>query len=223
MRLLTGMRLCTIIITAVLLAAGCDSMNTGTFPPVLGPRNIRITGSSGLLIGVDASWTASWVDGYAPYNYTWDFGGGAEPNVITGTTEDLSSVVVVEMLGYAITSPDTFTMAFTLTDSLGRSCSRSLNYSTRYGPNLSPIIDSAVYTEATRTLVVTVSSPDDNETMTVDVTIPSGLTVDAASKVASQTGPLTVSFVWSAENYIAGGSGITTINVTDQDGGTAHW
>lgn len=57
-----------IIIAAILLialVAGCGSNNTDKFATVLGPGNIVIGVPADIGAGVDASWSASWVDGYA--------------------------------------------------------------------------------------------------------------------------------------------------------------
>lgn len=207
---------------AVLLAASCESLNKGPFPPVLAPSNITIVAPAGMLGGVDANWTVSWTSSSGPFTVAWDFGNGANPNTVNNAAVAANNnAVTVNMLNASVTDNANYTVTVTVTDSLARSNSATLAYVVGPTPNLNPVIDSAVYTEATRTLVVTVSDPDNAQTLDVEVTVPTGLTVDDATKTASQTGPLTASFVWGAEDFIAGGNGTTTITVTDQDNGTA--
>jgi len=82
--------------------------------------------------------------------------------------------------------------------------------------NAAPEIASAVFDEATDTLTVTVSDAD-GDPLTVSVTQPAGLAVDATSKPA--TGG-SAQFIWTATNPAAGGDGETTITVDDGHGGT---
>jgi hypothetical protein len=67
-------------------------------------------------------------------------------------------------------------------------------------------------------LTVTVSDVE-NDDVTVTVTEPAGLMVDATSKVVSG-GNGSVDFNWSAEDIIDGGSGSTDITADDGAGGT---
>ena len=69
------------------------------------------------------------------------------------------------------------------------------------------------------TLTVTVSDPDETTVLTVTVTEPAGLAVDATSKIAAQVSGTVASFTWSATDAVAGGTGDTTITVTDSAGG----
>ena len=204
---------------ALVLAASCDSKNVGPWPPVLAPANITITAPAGMQGGVDANWTVNWTSSSAPFTVVWDFGNGANPNAVTNTAAGNTDATTVQMLNASTTDDANYTVTVTVTDSQARSNSATLNYVVGPTPNLTPEIVSAVYTEPD--LVVTVQDADDAQTLTVDVTVPAGMTVDAASKVAAQTGPLTATFTFGAEDSFAGGSGTTTVTVTDQDGATA--
>jgi hypothetical protein len=77
----------------------------------------------------------------------------------------------------------------------------------------SPTIHSAAYDPATHSL--TVSGADANgDDLTVSVTVPAGLAVDSATKVIAG-GHGAVEFLWSALVPAVGGSGVTTVSVTD--------
>lgn len=126
------------------------------------------------------------------------------------------------MKSTSVTDDSPYTVTFTVTDSLGRSQSDACAYIIGITENTQPVINSAIYTEETRTLVVTVSDNDDYDydSLYIYLTIPEGLTVDASGKYASQTGPLTASFVWQAEDNTAGASGQTWVTVIDSAGAT---
>jgi hypothetical protein len=209
-----------VAVAVLMLAASCDSKNGGPGWPALNPTSIVIAVPAGMVGNANADWSVTWVSNKGPFTVAWDFGNGANPNTVSATATATNSATTVQMLN-ATAAAANYTATVTITDVNGRSGSATANYTVGIIPNLIPTIASAVYTEATRTLVVTVNDADDAQTLTVGVTVPAGLTVDAASKAASQTGPLTASFVWGATDAFAGGNGDTTITVTDQDAGTA--
>lgn len=207
-----------------LLAAGLLMLSTGCnifwiHSGVSAPQ-LSVTVPTGMAGGVDASWSVSWTGGTAPYTIELDLGGGATANVAAGTAATSPYSHVFTMVNASLTDSANYTYTIRVTDNEDRVGTATAQYTVGPLANRPPVIDDAVYTELTRTLVVTVSDPDDGETLTVSVTEPDGLTVDEASKTAAATGPLSASFVWSADDIFAGASGTCTVTVTDENDAT---
>jgi flagellar hook assembly protein FlgD len=95
---------------------------------------------------------------------------------------------------------------------------RTLNPS-HPGGNTVPVISAATYDATTDVLTVQVTDPDAGDNVTVTVSVPAGLQVDATQKVISTSG--TVNFHWSATSAAAGGTGDTTVRATDEGGAFA--
>jgi hypothetical protein len=207
-------------VAVLLLAASCDSKNQGPDWPQLKPSQIQITTPTGMLGNANADWSVTWISNNGPFTVAWDFGNGANPNTVTGTATTNTGTATVQMLN-ATEAAASYTVTVTITDSKGRFGTATGTYSVGPIPNHAPTIASAVFTAATKALVVTVNDEDDAEALNVTVTVPTGLTVDAATKAASQTGPLTATFNWNASDMITGGSGTTTVTVTDSVEATA--
>jgi len=198
---------CIIILSVAigLLSAGCRTANVGPAQTI--QNTLAVTVPAGMTGGEDSTWRVTWSGGTAPYTIEMDMGGGATADVAAGTAatspfeHDFTMVV------------GDFTYTVTVTGSLGTSGTVSGTY-TVAGTQGTPSIDDVTYADGV--LTVTVSDPDGDE-VTVTVTEPAGLVVDATSKVA--TGGTAV-FNWSATDPIAGGSGDTTITADDGLGGT---
>jgi hypothetical protein len=149
-----------------------------------------------------------------------NMGGGTTANVAAGSPAATPFTQTFTMVNPGTSASATYSYTVVVTDSQGLSDTATGTYTVGPSPNSPPVIDDAVYTEATKTMVVTVSDPDDGETLTVDVTVPPSLSVDSVSKVAATTGPLTASFVWSTTDLFAGADDTTTVTVTDSGGAT---
>ncbi len=218
---MTGIRLTALAaVVCCLLAAGCDTKNVWQPGPIV-DRFVTVTVPDQMAGGQAATWMVTWAWGASPFTISLDMGGGTTSDVSEDAPATNPFTQTFTMVNPSAADSATYTYKVTVTDSLGVSSTATATYSIEPTPNSTPVIESAVYPKATSTLLVTVSDPDDNETLTVDVTVPEGLAVDAASKVASATGPLTASFVWRPADFIAGGSGTTTVTVTDSAGATA--
>jgi hypothetical protein len=235
---MSGLRL--IAAAAVLccaLAASCATKNINyTFPP-WGPI-VTVTKPAEMSGGAEATWTVSWPVGQtgpvfppdpsAPYTISMNMGGGTTQNIPVRTPATIPFAQTFTMVNPSTAVPATYTYTVVVTNSQGLSGTATGSYTVGPSPNHPPVIEDAVYSAATRTMVVTVSDPDDGETLTVDVTVLPGCSVDSASKVAaskaaSATGPLTASFVWSPSGAQSGdgSSGNSTVTVTDSAGATA--
>lgn len=203
------------ICACALVFTGCECCG-GVGDPQVSAILVSITAPADMAGQVDADWTASWTGGTEPYTVAWDFGGGAEPDTVTGTASAMSHTCTVNMLNESLTDDASHTATLTVTDSTGMSGSGTVVYAVGPWDREAPVITSAIYTEPL--LTVAVSSGEDGAVLTVNVTVPEGLAVDAASKIASQTGPLTATFVWHAADMFTGGSGMSTVTVTDEYG-----
>jgi hypothetical protein len=109
----------------------------------------------------------------------------------------------------------TYNVTVTATDGNGTVVTASQSITVGPTRNAAPVVDSATYNAGTRVLTVTVSDPDDGETLTVTATPSAGLSVDQTTKTASATGPLTATFNVSADDFIAGATGTIAVSVSD--------
>ena len=200
----------------LILAASCDTKNIGTDNPVMGPT-VTVTVPADMFGAQDATWTVTWTNSQAPYEVTMNMGGGTTANV-PATTATSPFTQTFTMVNASQTDDATYTYTVIVTDGNGNAGEATATYTVGPLQNQDPVIDSVTYTAPD--LTVNVSDPDAGDTLTVTVTEPTGLAVDAASKDAAQvTGSAT--FTWSATDLIAGGTGDTTITVDDGNGGTA--
>jgi len=208
-------------IALALLQASCDTRHVSASQlPNRGPL-VTVTVPASMNAGADAIWTVTWTQGTAPFTIAMDMGGGTTENVPAGTPAQSPYTFEFIMLSPSTTDPATNTFTVTVTDAVGLLGTATGSYTVGSPPPSTPVIESAVYTEETRILLVTVSDWIDDSTLVVDVTVPQGLLVDGTTKVASRTGPLTASFLWSAADILAGASGTTTVTVSGPNGGTA--
>lgn len=201
-------------IALLAVAASCKTKNIGG-PPVF--FNVTINSvvpadPAGLFGNEDATFNASVTGGVAPYTYSWNFGGASTPNVSaspSGATTSITQTLTPS------DSDQTYTVTVTATDAVGTSVSASTVINVGATRNAAPVVESATYNNATRVLTVSVSDPDDGETLTVTVAPSAGLSVDATSKQAAATGPLTATFNVSADDIIAGATGTIAVSVSD--------
>ena len=203
----------------LVISTGCNTMNIGGALPTWGPQ-VNVTVPTVMNGGAPATWTASWTSGTPPYTVQWNFGGGAVPDSIGPNAAGTSDSQTVMMVNPSLTDDATYTYTVTVTDSVPIAGTTTGTYTVGPTLNQDPTL-SASYDGGTRVLTVTVNDPDDANTLTVTVTDIAGLSVDANSKVAAQTGPLTATFNWTADSLLGGGGGTTTVVVTDQDNATA--
>lgn len=212
-------KLCVLVAVLLLvLAASCDTLNIGGGDPSRGPVP-TVTVPANMFGLQDANWSVSWIGGTAPYSVSWNFGGGANPNTATVPNATSPNATTVAMVNASLTTNATYTYTVVVTDSLGLTGTATATFVVGPTQNQAPVIDSATF--AGGALTVVVSDPDLAETLTVAVTTPAGFTVDAASKAAAQTGPLTAVFNFGAVDMLAGATGNTDVTVTDGDATSA--
>jgi hypothetical protein len=193
----------------VAVAASCDTENVGN-PPVFFAANI--TAPAGPFHRLDnTTWTVNIVGGSAPYTVDWNFGGAATPNTVnTAGVAGTSSNTTVQL-----TAEGTFTVNVTVTDANNVTATDSESITVLAALNQPPVVNSAVFNAAAKTITVTVSDPDDGATLTVTATPPAGVVLDSNTKTAAATGPLTATFNVSASDIIAGATGNVGISVSD--------
>lgn len=196
----------------LVLAASCDTKNIGTELPSRGPvPTVSVPGT--MNGGADATWTVNWIGGQAPYTVSWNFGGGAA-NVgpVAATSPNAQTVT---MINPSLTDNATYTYTVTVTDSLGLQGVATGSYTVGPTLNTAPEITNVDYTGTT----LTVSVDDvDGDDVTVTPGAVAGLSFSPANVVVSVPGDAVFSV--SADDFIAGGNGTTTITADDGNGGT---
>jgi hypothetical protein len=205
----------------VAFAASCDTENVGNDPRFF---TVNITGitpadPAGLFGSEGFTATAAVTGGSAPYTYSWDFGGASTPSP---SVSPAGATTMITQTFVALAAQTNFTISVTATDGNGVTSTATQQITVGATRNILPTIDSAVYDAAARTLTVTVSDTDNGETLTVAATPSAGLAVDAATKVAAATGPLTAVFNVTATDFIAGATGTIAVSVTDSHGGVTN-
>ena len=204
----------TALSVAVLLLAGCVGDTLNVSGPVSTPGGpcpeAMLEAEEGWIAGQSATLTVNWAGGTRPYTISADMGGGTTTDVPTGTpavTPFTHDFTLVE---------GSWSYAVTVADANGIPGTTTGTYEVEPAPS-AVSIDSVDVTGST--LTVDVSSSADDDTITVTVTEPPGLTVDATSKVATQTSGTAV-FHWAPISIVDGGSGETTITATNHGGET---
>jgi hypothetical protein len=207
-----------------LLAAvtSCHTKNVGIGGPQFLAATITVPAN---MFGLqDATWTANIQGGIGPFTVAWDFGGGANPNAPSFAAQvGPTSSATVNMIN-ATAAPVHYKAKVTVTDSLGvvfTTPDPGVDYVVGIIQNQTPVVESATY--AAGVLTVSVSDPDDAATLTVNVTAPAGFTIDAPSKVAASTGPLTATFNVGPTDILAGATGNFVVTVTDEHNATGTW
>jgi len=206
-----------VAVALMVVAASCETKNMGGPLPSWGPI-VTVTVPAGMNGGLPATWTVTWASGTGPFTISMNMGGGTTANVAAGTPGVSPFTQVFTMVNPSTIDTAPYSYTVVVTDSQGLSGTATGAYNVGPTLNADPTV-SAVYAEPV--LTVTVNDVDDLNTFTVDVTVPAGLAVDDTSKVPSATGPVVATFNWSATDFVLGGTGTTTVTVTDQDGGTA--
>ena len=216
-------KLFVLVAVALLIAAvSCDTKNVGGNLPTWGPIITGVNFPAAMNGAADATWTVSFTSGTAPYTISMNLGGGATNNVPAGTPAVSPFTQVFTMVNASTTDNATYTYTVTVTDSRGFSGTATGSFTVGPMLNQAPVIDSAIYTEGTRTLAVTVSDPDDGETLTVNIAgVDAPISVDAASKAAAATGPLVANFVFSSSDPFADASDSVDVTVNDGDADSA--
>jgi len=213
-----------LLVAAALLVTvvSCDTLNMGGLKfPSKGPV-VTVAVPAGMNGGVDATWTVTWTSGVGPFTIAMNMGNGTTANVAAGTLATTPFTQVFTMVNPSTTTPATYTYNVQVTDSNNQVGVATAQYTVGVTLNQDPVIESAVYTQATKTLVVTASDPDDGETLTVGVVAGGGVSVDAASKVAAATGPVSASFTFQADDFFGGAAaGTADVTVTDTHSGSA--
>jgi hypothetical protein len=133
-------------------------------------------------------------------------GGGVTTNPLSKNTGSNNGTVT-----FVWTGAGTFDTTITANDGNGGTVTASETIT--INPNGPPVIGAVAYDAVTDTLTVPVTDPN-NDDVTVTVTVPAGLGVDAVSKNIAPT-PGSATFSWNATDFFAGGTGDTTITVND--------
>lgn len=215
---LKRLRAAAMLAAFLALLGACDTKNVGQpWPPP--PAWVQVTLPTDMQGGTEAVWQVTWIGGTAPYTIQMNLGGGATENVPAGTAALSPFTHAFTMVNPSLEDGANYSYTVQVIDSNYMVSMASGTFFVGPTPNQPPLIESAVYNMATRTLTVTVSDPDDGEELWVSVTEVPGLGVDATGKYAAATGPFTADFVWNAEDLLAGGAGVTTVSVTDSQGG----
>ncbi|MBN2081195.1 hypothetical protein JW859_03195 [bacterium] len=200
-----------LIILIGLLLAGCRTANTPDEPQIF------MTIPQNMAGGVDATWTVTWdAFGTPPYTIAMTMGGGTTADVAGGTAATSPFSQTFTMVNASTTAAATYTYTVTITDAAAATLTATDTYTVGATTvtNNDPSIDNAVF--ANGVLTVTVSDPD-NDTLTVTITEPTGLSADATS-VTAVSG--VAEFAIAPDDILAGASGDTTITVDDGNGGT---
>jgi hypothetical protein len=201
----------------ILLAVSCDTKNVGnTALPFRGPI-VTVTVPADMNGAEVHNWVVSWIGGTAPYTIEMAMGGGTTANVPAGTAAVSPFTQAFTMVNPSVVDDVNYNYTVTVTDAQGLSGTATAQYTVLHMLNQAPVIESAVFDAATDRLTVSVSDPDDGETLDVTVTVPAGLGVDDDTKTAAATGPLAATFDWTATDFVTGGSGTTTVTVSDGD------
>lgn len=211
-------RLLVLVAAMVLvLAVSCDTKNIGIpIGPERGPVPV-VTVPAGMNGGANADWSVAWQGGTAPYTIAMAMGGGAT-DVPAGTVAVSPFAQTFMMVNPSTTDPATYTYVVTVTDVDGFFGVATAQYTVGPTLNIAPTIDDLAY--AAGTLTVTVSDVDEAGTLSVGVEVPAGMTVDAATKDASQVSGATATFTLGAAVALDGASGDVVVTVTDSAGGT---
>jgi hypothetical protein len=114
------------VLFGLLLLAGCECC--GADDPLVVTINPVLTAPAGMVGGAAAEWACTWTGGTAPYSVAWDFGGGAEPDNVTGTASGLSHTASVAMVNPSATEPADYTVTLSITDAQGYGGSATLDY-----------------------------------------------------------------------------------------------
>ncbi len=205
-----------VLVAAVLLimAASCDTKNIGVDPgPIAGPvPEATFVADTTWNENETATLTVNWTGGTAPYTIGCNMGGGTTLDVPAGTGAVSPFTQVFTLVEgtwtYTVTVIDVNSIPGTVTGT----------FEVGEALNIDPVIDNVTVDGGT--LTVEVSDADTGQTLTVTVTEPAGMTVDATSKVAAQSSGTAV-FAFSAVDIVAGATGDTTITVDDGAGGEA--
>jgi hypothetical protein len=198
----------------LLLLAGCVSNALDASDPP-GPGDpptpmVELLVNATWQEGETATLTLSWIGGTGPCTIRVDMGGGTVEEVPADIPAQSPFTQTFTLL------EGTWTYTATVFGADGAPGTATGTYDV--GPALSTAAIDRVW-QIGPTLYVQASSSTPGDTITVTVTEPPGLTVDASSKAAAQTSGTAV-FHWTATDIVAGGSGETTITATNGGGAT---
>ena len=209
-------RIFAAICALVLLGSACSNNVREQEPPW--PIVITQVTVPEQLHGSEAAvWRIEYSADAEPCRIMMDMGGGAAQDLPAGTPATSPFEHSFMMLNPSKTDTASYTYEVIVTNPMGFTAIATGSYSV--GPNTDepPLVESAVYVAAQHALTVTVADADDGAVLTVSVTEPAGMTVDASSKTAAATGPLTAVFYFSADDPLAGAGGDTTVTVSSSD------
>jgi hypothetical protein len=219
-----------VAISATLLCAGCGGGGVAEDLPKAIMR-VDIVKPTRIIGGVEQQWTvttqlpdrafggfSNWY--YEPYTISWDFGGGAAPNVVTTAGEEWdTNFASVMMLNDRPVESGSYTATVTITDSRGSVVTKSVDYT--IGPAYEQLLPgTAAYDASTHILAVSASA--DERAMPVSFRITNSLAV--VSNVDQQETvqyPPTAEFTLAANDIWNGWSGTLQLEVMDGMGHTA--
>ena len=205
-----------LLIAALLLApatscnSSSDLITAGMYFDVPG----RMSG------GRNAQWRLNMPNLVAPLAVEWDFGGGADPNRLSTSTDFDSSVVEVRMLNEVTTGASRYRLRVFVTDGLGDKWNAEVEYFVG-PPQIEPVFDSPPsYDSTTRALTVRASDAN-GDALTVSVEVDPSLIADRNSVNIPGSGGEAV-FFFSASAPEVGGSGTVRVSVDDGFGNSVH-
>lgn len=199
-------RICCCLSLGLLACAlsACKTHNPFTLPWF----SVAITSFSGPAENGETTMQCAVVGGFAPYTYSWNLGGGAEPNVVASPAGAASSLTVV-------LRPGTWTITVTATDAQGVSASDTTLLTVPGPAAPEAAVSSAVYNHESREILVKLLVRHaDGDVLTVMPTVSDGyhvvparletaapqwtearFTIRLANVLASTAPPLQISFI----------------------------
>jgi hypothetical protein len=185
----------TVIVVLSILVTACGSRRPGPMVVVLGPSISGITVPSGLYAGETFTFSAT-TTGTDVVAWSWDFGGGANPN-----TSILESPTVV-LVNPSTENPATYTVTLIVTDADGRTDTFTADYTVERTLNTAPVFtDGPTFAAATNTVTFTIDDADgDDVTITLALTAASsvGMSDDVINATSADYGPFVVTLTNSS-------------------------
>ncbi len=202
----------TVIVVLSILVTACGSRRPGPVVVVLGPSIASIAVPSGLNAGESFTFSAT-TTGTDVVAWSWNFGGGADPN--TSTLES----PMVTLVNPSTDDPATYTVTLIVTDADGRTDTFTADYTVERTLNTPPgFVGDIVFATADNTATVTFTITDadeDDVTITLVLTAPGsvGMSADVINATFGDYGPFVVTLTNGSFDEAA-----VTVDITLDDG-----